>query len=163
MIEERLSEAFGYGSRVVIVSAKELALIVDEAPAGFGKQPARYRYDVLFLKPPLTPKQGLAQLALKAGVDTAHAGTHALYFRRLVSRASQSHLSRLIQKPLYKSLTIRNWNTTTALARRSYGAAVKAAVMTEDVAATVQWLASDGAAYITGAVIPVDGGLGMGH
>jgi 3-oxoacyl-[acyl-carrier protein] reductase len=32
-----------------------------------------------------------------------------------------------------------------------------------EVAATVTWLASDGAAYITGAVIPVDGGLGMGH
>ena len=29
--------------------------------------------------------------------------------------------------------------------------------------ATVTWLASDGAAYVTGAVIPVDGGLGMGH
>ena len=27
----------------------------------------------------------------------------------------------------------------------------------------VHWLASDGAAYVTGAVIPVDGGLGMGH
>ena len=33
----------------------------------------------------------------------------------------------------------------------------------DEVAATVQWLASDGAAYITGAVIPVDGGMGMGH
>ena len=32
-----------------------------------------------------------------------------------------------------------------------------------EVASTVQWLASDGAAYVTGAVIPVDGGLGMGH
>jgi 3-oxoacyl-[acyl-carrier protein] reductase len=32
-----------------------------------------------------------------------------------------------------------------------------------EIAATVTWLASDGAAYITGAVIPVDGGLGMGH
>jgi 3-oxoacyl-[acyl-carrier protein] reductase len=33
----------------------------------------------------------------------------------------------------------------------------------EDVAAAVLWLASDEAAYISGAVIPVDGGLGMGH
>ncbi len=33
----------------------------------------------------------------------------------------------------------------------------------DDVASAVTWLASEGAAYITGAVIPVDGGLGMGH
>jgi 3-oxoacyl-[acyl-carrier protein] reductase len=34
---------------------------------------------------------------------------------------------------------------------------------TEEVAAAVTWLAGAGAAYVTGAVIPVDGGLGMGH
>jgi 3-oxoacyl-(acyl-carrier-protein) reductase len=33
----------------------------------------------------------------------------------------------------------------------------------EEVAGAVTWLASDAAGYITGAVIPVDGGLGMGH
>ena len=33
----------------------------------------------------------------------------------------------------------------------------------EEVAAAVRWLASEEAGYITGAVIPVDGGLGMGH
>jgi 3-oxoacyl-[acyl-carrier protein] reductase len=34
---------------------------------------------------------------------------------------------------------------------------------TEDVTAAVEFLAGDGAGYITGAQIPVDGGLGMGH
>ena len=33
----------------------------------------------------------------------------------------------------------------------------------EEVAKVVAWLASDDAGYISGAVIPVDGGLGMGH
>ncbi|MFI0795248.1 MULTISPECIES: 3-oxoacyl-ACP reductase FabG [Micromonospora] len=33
----------------------------------------------------------------------------------------------------------------------------------DEVAQVVAWLASDGAGYISGAVIPVDGGLGMGH
>ena len=33
----------------------------------------------------------------------------------------------------------------------------------EEVAKVVAWLASDDASYISGAVIPVDGGLGMGH
>ena len=48
-------------------------------------------------------------------------------------------------------------------------AAIKAQVplqryaTTDEVAAAVTWLAGDGAAYVTGAVIPVDGGLGMGH
>ena len=37
-----------------------------------------------------------------------------------------------------------------------YGAA-------EEIAETVLWLTGPGAAYVTGAVIPVDGGLGMGH
>lgn len=114
-IEKALSDAFSYASSVVIVSADELARVIAEAPAGFGKQPDKYRYDVLFVKEPVTTAEALEQVTTRPGVDTADAGAHALYFRRLVSKASQSHLTKIIQRPVYKSLTIRNWNTTTKL------------------------------------------------
>lgn len=114
-IEATLTGTFGYDSKVVIVSAEELARVVIEAPPDFGKDPARYRYDVLFVKPPLTTREALTQIATKPGVDEAAAGEHAMYFRRLIARATQSHLPKIVQRPVYKSLTIRNWNTTTKL------------------------------------------------
>lgn len=49
--------------------------------------------------------------------------------------------------------------------RKTYMAAIPAGRFAEpgEVARVVTWLATDDAAYISGAVIPVDGGLGMGH
>lgn len=40
---------------------------------------------------------------------------------------------------------------------------LKRVATSSEIAAVVGFLAGDGGAYITGAVIPVDGGLGMGH
>jgi uncharacterized protein (DUF1697 family) len=111
----KLTKTFGYESKIVLVSGKELERVVSEAPPKFGEEPTLYRYDVLFVKPPMTTREALAQVTTKPGVDEAHAGTHALYFRRLIARATQSHLPKVIQRPVYKSLTIRNWNTTIKL------------------------------------------------
>ena len=74
-----------------------------------------YRYDVIFLKEPLTAKTAIKSVLTKEGVDEAHPGVGVLYFSRLISKASQSRLSKIVTTPIYRTLTIRNWNTTTKL------------------------------------------------
>lgn len=117
-VEDALADRFrGYPASVVIVSASQLQAIVERAPKGFGQKPAQYRYDVIFLKQPLTAAVAMKSVVTRDGVDQAHAGTGVLYFSRLISRASQSRLSRVVSLPVYQDMTIRNWNTTTKLLR----------------------------------------------
>jgi uncharacterized protein (DUF1697 family) len=114
-IERVLSNTFGYQSRIVVVAYQELKEIVEGAPKGFGKDLAKYRCDVIFLKEPLTVEEAFQNVKIKEGIDNAYAGKSVLYFSRLDSKASQSHLPRIIKLPMYQSMTIRNWNTTTKL------------------------------------------------
>ena len=114
-LEHGLSERFSYKARLVVVSDKELKKAVVEAPKGFGKEPDKYRYDVIFLKEPLSAREAMKNVSIKEGIDSAHAGKSVLYFSRLISKATQSHLSRIIKLPMYQNMTIRNWNTTTRL------------------------------------------------
>ncbi len=114
-IEKGLSKRFNINAKVVVISQKELAGIVKSAPEGFGKEEKKFRYDIIFLMEPLTPKEAMKSVSVREGVDTAHAGKQALYFSRLISRASQSYLTKIIGMPVYQNMTIRNWNTTTRL------------------------------------------------
>jgi uncharacterized protein (DUF1697 family) len=114
-IERALSKTFNYESRVVVRSHKQIKEVVERAPKAFGSDPDTYRYDVIFLKEPMTAAKAMKIVTTKEGIDQAFAGKGVLYFSRLSSKASQSHLSRIIGLPVYQSMTIRNWNTTTKL------------------------------------------------
>lgn len=114
-IETLLSAEFGYTALIVLVSADQLGRVIQEAPEGFGTEPETYRYDVIFFRPPFRAREVLPTVKLKKGVDEAFAGDQVIYSRRLISKASQSHVSKLVSHPAYKGMTIRNWNTTSKL------------------------------------------------
>ena len=114
-LEAALHTTFDCRTKVVLRSQKELSAIVRRAPKGFGKQPDKYRYDVIFLNAPLTAEDAMTKVPTKEGVDEARAGAGVLYFSRLISKASQSKLARIVSLPIYKDMTIRNWRTTTTL------------------------------------------------
>ena len=110
-----LRKRFDYEATVVLRSRAQLRAVVDGAPKGFGADPMAFRYDVIFLKESVTARSALKSVPMKAGVDEAHAGRGVLYFSRLTAKATQSRLSKIVSLPIYRSMTIRNWNTTTKL------------------------------------------------
>jgi len=112
-LERALSKTFSpYPARIVLCSQAKLRRIVRSAPRDFGSQPDKYRYDVIYLREPLTASEAMKNVSIKLGVDAAFVGPEVLYFSRLIVRASQSHLTRIIGLPVYQDMTIRNWNTT---------------------------------------------------
>ncbi len=114
-IENTLSKRLGCPASVVVVSREQLRAVVNKAPPGFGKEAGQYRYGVIFLKEPLSAAEAMKNVKIKEGVDEVFAGPNVVYFMRIISRASQSRLSRLTALPIYKSMTLRNWNTVTNL------------------------------------------------
>jgi uncharacterized protein (DUF1697 family) len=115
-LERALSKTFNpYKARIVVCSHAKLRQIVRKAPQGFGSQPQKYRYDVIYLKAPLTASEAMKSVTIKPGVDAAFVGPDVLYFSRLTARATQSHLARIIALPVYQGMTIRNWNTTSKI------------------------------------------------
>jgi uncharacterized protein (DUF1697 family) len=126
-VEAALSAAFNYKASVVLRSQKQLQRTVKGAPKGFGTQPEKYRYDVLFVKEPLAAAAAAKDVPNRAGVDQLWAGEGAIYFARLIAKVTQSQLSKIASKPVYQSVTIRNWNTTTALLRLMEAAGGKGA------------------------------------
>ncbi len=129
-LEQALSTSFNYQAKLVLRSAAEMQEVLDDAPEGFGSDRTQFKYDVLFARPgvdvaavlaevPVHPEVDvaavLAEVPVHPEVDVATAGRHALYYRRFIARETSSRLSRLVQMPVYKELTVRNWNTTLRL------------------------------------------------
>lgn len=115
-IETVLKKEFSVESRTLVLSHAQLRIVVRSAPKGFGSKPTTvYRYDAIFTIPPTTAKEAMKSIALKEGVDEVTLGKGVLYFSRLEKHRTQSKLPKLVSMPVYKSLTIRNWNTTTKL------------------------------------------------
>ena len=104
-------------SRVLVRSRTQMRSIVEGAPKSIGADLENYMYDAVFLKEPLTAATALKQVPVRDDVDEVYAGRGVIYFSRLTSMRARSRLSRVASLPIYKSMTIRSWSTTTRLTR----------------------------------------------
>ena len=118
LIEEALPREFALHDervRVLVLSQGQLQAIVDDRPEGFGSQPDRYHSDAIFLMGIDAP-EAMAVFDPREGVDAVWPGDGVIYSQRLSAERTRSRLNRIMGTPAYKSMTIRNWNTTTTLA-----------------------------------------------
>jgi len=116
-IEAVLPQAFKLDSaliKVLVLSGKQLQAVIDKKPKGFGDQPEKYYSDAIFLMD-IDTAQAMPIFNPREGVDTVWPGEGVIYSQRLSALRTKSRLSAAMASPLYKSMTIRSWSTTTKL------------------------------------------------
>ena len=116
-IEEALPKRFKLDSeliRVLVLTRAELEAVVRDRPKGFGDQPDTYHSDAIFLMG-VDAAEAMPAFSPKEGVDRVWPGDDVVYSQRLSAQRTKSRLNRVIGSPVYKSMTIRSWQTTLAL------------------------------------------------
>jgi uncharacterized protein (DUF1697 family) len=114
-IENQLQKNFSAEIKTLVLSADDLAEMIDNAPENFGMEPEKFRYDVWFLLPAIMVNDVVSNVRLREGVDFLQTGKNIIYTSRLTSQMGKSYFSKIMQTPVSKKFTIRNWNTATKL------------------------------------------------
>ena len=117
LIEAALTRSFKLDSeliKVLVLSRSQLQAVIDRKPKGFGEQPDKYHSDAIFLID-IDATQAMPAFSPREGVDSVWPGDGLIYSQRLSAERTKSRLSKVMSSPLYKSMTIRSWATTTAL------------------------------------------------
>ncbi|PVV83769.1 DUF1697 domain-containing protein [Dehalogenimonas alkenigignens] len=116
-LEKTLPERFELDNdliKVLVLTRTQLQAIVDNKPEDFGEQPEKYHSDALFLMG-IDSASVIPLFNPREGVDKVWPGDGVIYSQRLSSQRTKSRLNAIMALPAYKSMTIRNWNTTTKL------------------------------------------------
>lgn len=116
-IEAKLVSSFKFDSELIktlVISKNNLKKVVEGAPNGFGQHSETFHSDVVFLIGHSSISI-LEQFECNPEVDSIWEGKGVVYFQRLSSKRAKSKLSKIVAKPVYKSMTIRTWGTVNKL------------------------------------------------
>ena len=116
-IEKALPEHFELDSeliKVLVLTRDQFQAVIEDKPEGFGEQPEKYHSDAIFLMG-IDAAQAMSVFNPREGVDKVWPGEGVIYSQRLSAQRTKSRLNKIMGTPIYKSMTIRNLNTTTKL------------------------------------------------
>ena len=109
-LENGLMKSLNYNSRIIVRTYQQLKTTLTNVPADWKKRQDMRCY-IAFTKEPTTAEDVMGELELKEGVDSAKAGEGVVYMSTLLSGLTKSGFTKLINKKVYKDITIRNYNT----------------------------------------------------
>ncbi len=109
-IQKALSATFDHDAQVFLRSERQLKQVVEQAPKEW-MTGADLRRNVAFLRKPLTASRAVAQIEPTDDVDFVKAGQDVVYMTTVISRVKQSRFTKIIKSPIYRDMTIRNYNT----------------------------------------------------
>jgi uncharacterized protein (DUF1697 family) len=113
LINEALKKRFGLDSRVILSSFEQFKEIMDGVPDDWRKR-NDIRCYIAFTREPVTAQDVIDEI-LKDGVDFVGVGRGAVYMTTLTSGLTKSDFTKLVGKPVYKDITMRNYNTARKL------------------------------------------------
>jgi uncharacterized protein (DUF1697 family) len=109
-IERAFLQAFSMNVPVFLRSHRQMTKIVADVPREW-KNDAALRCSVAFLRKPLTAKKAVAEMNPKPAVDSVKAGDGVVYMSTVITRLTQSTLPKIVGKPMYRDMTVRNYTT----------------------------------------------------
>ncbi len=110
-IEKVLSRNHRYEAKVVVRNLAEYGRMMRAMPPRWGSEKG-LRYYVLFLRHAIDRPSLLRELEINEGVEELRYVPGALLWSARLDRLTASKMSRVIAKPIYKDMTVRNLNTT---------------------------------------------------
>ncbi|APV45366.1 hypothetical protein Dform_02057 [Dehalogenimonas formicexedens] len=114
-LEDLLKAKFKIDTLVIVKTREQLKQVAQNAPEAWHSRDDLRRY-VAFISEPLDPGDVLPEVELKEGIDSVKEGPGVLYFSILLSGRTRSRLNRLMSKPVYRSISFRDFTTVQKLA-----------------------------------------------
>lgn len=114
-ISKVIQDGFDLDVKTVVFTTDQWRGIINDAPDWWGKD-ASYKHNILVMIKPFEMTEVVAAIGeLKPELEQMVAGNGVLYQTVSWDHFGRTAASKMISKPVYKTMTIRNYNTATKL------------------------------------------------
>lgn len=115
LVQKAIAKTFAMQVGVAVFSKLEWQEIIKRAPKDWGKDKT-WKHNLLVMLHPYNMHKTVAAIGqLKPSIESLHAGDGVLYQSVSIEDFGRATTGKLAANPVYKQMTVRNYNTATKL------------------------------------------------